>query len=238
MHVLIVYAHPEPTSFNGALKDRAVAALAGAGHTVTVSDLYAERFDPVAGRHDCTTVADPARFHYQSEQEHAARHGGVAADLAREQARVAAADALLLQFPLWWGGVPAILKGWIDRVLAYGFGYVDGRRFERGLLVGRRAMVSVTTGGPETRFGPDGVYGEIEKVLWQVEHLSLEYMGLALDPRFVAYAAPRVDEAGRTAYLDAFAGRVLAMASRPVVRPAVAEDPFAGLDAGAWARRA
>lgn len=79
MNVLIVYAHPEPTSFTGALKDAAVRALATAGHQVEVSDLYAEGFNPVAGRHDFTGAADPARFHYQSEQLHASRTGSFAA---------------------------------------------------------------------------------------------------------------------------------------------------------------
>ena len=52
MNVLIVYAHPEPKSFNGAMKDLAVATLAGVGHVVTVSDLYAMRFNPVVGAED------------------------------------------------------------------------------------------------------------------------------------------------------------------------------------------
>ena len=104
INVLIVYAHPEPTSFAGAMKDVAVSALTAAGHRVEVSDLYAERFNPVAGRHDFKTAADPARFHYQSEQLHASRTGGFAADLAREQERLMRADLLVFIFPLWWSG--------------------------------------------------------------------------------------------------------------------------------------
>ena len=61
MNALVVYAHPEPTSFTGALKDVSVRALRGAGHAVELSDLHAEGFNPVAGRHDFTTVADPQR---------------------------------------------------------------------------------------------------------------------------------------------------------------------------------
>ena len=85
-NVLIVYAHPEPASFNAALKNRAIEALTAAGHRVVVSDLYAEGFNPVAGRHDFTTIADASRFHYQKEQGHAAREAGYASDIAREQA--------------------------------------------------------------------------------------------------------------------------------------------------------
>jgi NAD(P)H dehydrogenase (quinone) len=157
-----------------------------------VSDLYVEGFNPVAGRHDFSSVANPERFHYQSEQELAARSGTFAPEIQREQKRVRAADLLVLQFPLWWGSVPAILKGWFDRVLAYGFAYVDGRRFDTGLFKGRRALFSVTTGGTPARFSSDGAYGEIDRVLWPVERLTLQYMGFEVLPPFVAYAAPRI----------------------------------------------
>lgn len=235
MNVLIVLAHPEPQSFNHALCARARQALTRAGHEVVVSDLCAQGFNPVAGRHDFSTVADPARFHYQSEQAHAARHGGFAPDLAREQERVAAADLLILQFPLWWGGVPAVLKGWGERVYAYGFGYADGLRFDTGVFRGRRAMVSMTSGGTLARFGAGAPYGELERqVLWQIQHLGLEYMGYTLEEPFVAYGAPRTDDAGRAAYLDELERRVLAAAAKPVDRSLTVADPLALVPDNAW----
>jgi len=235
MNVLIVYAHPEPKSFNAAMCERARDALTQAGHEVVVSDLYGEGFNPVAGRHDFVTVADPAVFHYQSEQAHAARHGGYAPDVAREQQRLADADLLILQFPLWWGGVPAILKGWGERVFSYGFGYADGLRFEQGVFKGRRAMISMTTGGTTARFGPDAVYGELERqVLWQIQHLGLEYMGYEVEKPFVAYGAPRTDAAGRAAYLDRLEERVLKAASRPVDRSLRIARPLDLVPDGAW----
>jgi NAD(P)H dehydrogenase (quinone) len=238
VNVLIVYAHPEPTSFSGALKDRAVAALTRADHRVEVSDLYAEGFNPVAGRHDFTTTADQGRFHYQSEQELAARSGAFAEDVRREQVRVAEADLLVLQFPLWWGSPPAILKGWCERVLAYGFAYVDGRRFDSGLFKGRRAIFSVTTGGTPERFSDEGVYGEIGRVLYPVERLLLQYMGYEVLPPFVAYAAPRVGDTERRAYLDTWEARLLDAAARPIASDKT--DLRAALDAvgaGAWQRK-
>ena len=90
MQALIVHAHPEPTSFT-ALKDTAVRVLSAAGHRVEVSDLYGEGFNPVAGRHDFINAADPARFHYQSEQLNASQTGGFAAELV-EQDRLMRAD--------------------------------------------------------------------------------------------------------------------------------------------------
>lgn len=233
MHVLIVHAHPEPASFNGALTRRAVEALTRTGHTVTVSDLYAEGFDPVAGRHDFTEMAETGRFHYQTEQAHAAKTGTFSAELAREQARVAEADLLVLQFPLWWGSPPAILKGWCERVLAYGFGYVDGARFDNGLFRGRRALMSVTTGGTPERFSAGGSYGEIGQVLYPVKHLLLAYMGYAVEEPFVAYAAPRISDEERAGYLDAFEQRLLATAAKPTgplanlhLRDAVSESAW------------
>lgn len=202
MHVLIVYAHPEPSSFNAALKNAAVEKIRSHEHSAEVSDLYAAQFSPVAGRHDFSTVADPSRFHYQSEQLFAATHDGFCSELQREQDRLRRADLLVLQFPLWWGAPPAILKGWFDRVLAYGVAYADGRRFEKGFFKGRGAVMCVTTGGTTARFSPHGEYGEIERVLWPVRRLTLEYMGFEVAEPFICYAAPRVDETTRRAYLQ------------------------------------
>ena len=213
MHALIVYANPEPGSFTGALVRAAEAEIRAAGNTVETSDLFAQAFDPVAGRHDFTTVADGARFHYQTEQGHAAAEGGFADDLRREQDRLCRADLVIFAFPLWWGGPPAILKGWLDRVLAYGFAYADGARFDSGLLKGKRGLLCVVTGGTPERFSEGGVYGPIDKVLWPMQHLALEYMGMRVSEPFVAYAAPRVSEGEREGYLKAWSRRIAEMQS-------------------------
>jgi NAD(P)H dehydrogenase (quinone) len=215
VNVLIVYAHPEPSSFTAAMKDAARTVLEAAGHRVQVSDLYGECFNPVAGRHDFRTVADPARFHYQTEQAHASRHGGYAEDLVREQERVAAADLLLFVFPLWWGGMPAILKGWFDRVLAYGFAYADGQRYDTGFFHGRKGLLGIATGGTAQRFTREGSYGDMEQVLHGVQHCMLEYLGLDVPPPFVAYAAPRVEPAERGRMLQEWQQRVMAFVDDP-----------------------
>lgn len=211
MNILVLHAHPEPRSFTAALKATTVATAGAAGHTVTVSDLYAEGFDPVGGRGDFTTVADPERFHYQSEQALASAEDGFAPEIRREQLRLAAADLVILHFPVWWGAPPAILKGWLDRVLAFGFAYRDGTRFDTGLLAGKTAVCALTTGGTPKRFSDGDAYGPIDKVLWPVQRLALEYLGMTVLEPFVAYAAPRVDEAARAAYLAAWADRLSAI---------------------------
>jgi NAD(P)H dehydrogenase (quinone) len=212
MHALIVYAHPEPTSFTAALKNTAVDALRGAGHSVEVSDLYAEGFNPVAGRHDFVEPFDPNRFNYQIEQGHAHTTHGFAPEIAREQERFLRADLVIWVYPIWWGGVPAILKGWFDRVLAYGFAYADGRRYDTGFFPDKRGILCLTTGGTQERFSPTGVYGSIDQVLWPVQRLMLEYLAIrALEP-FVAYGTPRVDQQTREGYLQAWRARLLDIA--------------------------
>ena len=217
MRVLILYAHPEPTSFCAALKDAAVEVCAQAGAEVDVSDLYAQAFDPRAGRHDFLAMADAARFHYQSEQAHAAATQGFAPELAREQARFQRADLVVTIFPVWWTGVPAILKGWFDRVLAYGFAYVDGARFDTGLFPEKRGLVCVTTGGTPQRFSPEGVYGPIEEVLKPVTKSVFGYLGMRVEPSFVAYAAPRVGDDERAAYLAAWRAQLAALCPRVAI---------------------
>jgi NAD(P)H dehydrogenase (quinone) len=201
MKALIVYAHPEPTSFSAAMKDVAVEALTAQGYEVVVSDLYAEGFNPVAGRHDFTTVADATRFHYQQEQLKASAEHGFAADLQREQARVSGTDLFVFVYPLWWGGMPAIMKGWFDRVMACGVAYVDGRRFDSGFFLGKHGIIALTTGGTQERFSADGVYGPMAQLLYPHKRTMLEYLGLQVLPEFVAYASPRVSPQERQDYL-------------------------------------
>jgi len=233
-NILFLYAHPEPTSFCAALIAEATRLLEAAGHTVKVSDLYAKGFDPVGDRRDFKEQANPDRFHYQSEQTHAARNGSFADDIATEQELALWADVFVPVFPLWWGNPPAILKGWFDRVLAYGFGYVDGARFETGLFKGRRAMLAISTGGTPARFTDEGPYGPMDKVLWASHHLILGYMGFEREEPFIAYAAPRVGDERRAAYKEEFAQKVLEMAAKPIDRSLRPENPLAMAPENAW----
>jgi len=222
MKTLLVYAHPEPTSFTAALKNAAAETLQAAGHEVEISDLYGQRFNPVAGRHDFAVMCDPNRFHYQTEQQHAHETGGFAPDIAREQKRVLKSDLIIWIFPIWWGGVPAILKGWFERVLAYGFAYSDGRRYDTGFFKNKVGLLCLTTGGTQSRFSATGVYGTIDQVLWPTQRLMVEYLGMKALPPFVAYAVSRVDQVKREEYLQLWRTRVLnihreSMVTRPIV---------------------
>ena len=212
MNVLIVFAHPEPASFSAALKNEAVAALTAAGHAVTVSDLHAMQWNAVLGpdefAHD---RANPDFLDLSREQEHAHRRDSHAADVRAEQAKVAAADLVLFHFPVWWFGMPAILKGWIDRVFSRGFAYSAGRKYERGHFQGKRAMLCITTGTASTLYEPDGIDGDLLHVLWPIHNGMLAYTGFTVLPPFVAWMPGRVDAAERAAYIMAYRERLAAL---------------------------
>jgi NAD(P)H dehydrogenase (quinone) len=212
MNVLIIFAHPEPASFSAALKDEAVAALAQAGHAVVVSDLYAMGWNPALGpqefEHD---RADAAFLDLSREQEHAHRHGSHADDVRAEQAKVIAADLVLLHFPVWWFGMPAILKGWVDRVFSRGFAYSAGRKYDHGHFQGKRAMLCITTGTASTLYEPDGIDGNLLHVLWPIHNGMLGYTGFTVLPPFVAWMPGRVDAEERASYRMAYRERLAAI---------------------------
>lgn len=168
---LWVWAHPDPRSLNARLRDVGQAALRDAGWEVTETDLYALGWDPV--------LVD---------------EGGP--DVTVEQDKLRRADLLVLQFPLWWYGPPAILKGWIDRVFEAGFAYdvIDpetgrARKYGDGGLSGRRALTLVTAGDRPGSLQPRGISGSIEDVLWPLLHGTFWYTGMwPLAPHLVTGA--------------------------------------------------
>lgn len=225
MNVLIVYAHPEPKSFNGAMRDLAVETLRSAGHAVAVSDLYAMRFHAVVGADDFKGERADAEFlSVAAEQTKAFQDGSLAPDIVAEQEKLRQAELVIFQFPIWWFGMPAIMKGWADRVFARGFAYSAGRKYDAGLFRGKTAMVAATTGTSADTYAPDGIDGDILNVLWPVHNGLLRYCGFDVLPPFVAYMPGRVGAGGREAYLDAYRARLLAIDETPRLFFHPAED--------------
>jgi len=202
MNVLIVYAHPEPKSLNGSLKDFAVQHLRQAGHSVEVSDLYAMNWKTVVDANDSLDGQAEDRYDPALDSSLAFKNGRQSPDIAREQEKLMWADTVIFQFPLWWYSMPAIMKGWVDRVYAYGFGYGVGEhsarrwgdRFGEGTFAGKRAMLMVSAGGWEPHYSPRGINGPINDILFPIQHGILYYPGFAVLPPFVIYQTHRVDE--------------------------------------------
>jgi len=220
MRVLIVYAHHEPSSFNGALLRESVAALREAGHEVVVSDLYAMGFDPVSDRRNFTTVADPSRLRQQTEEAHASAHDGYAPALQAEMDKVAACDLLIFQFPIWWLGLPAILKGWVDKVFAVGRAYGGGRWFEGGVFAGKRAMCTVTVGGLGQSYSEAGPYGPIEPILAPIHRGIFGFCGFTVLEPFVVYGPNRITPEERAAYLAGYRQRMREIDAAPIIASA------------------
>ncbi len=111
MHVLVVLAHPRRDSFTGELFETFCEGLLASGHSVEQADLYAEGFDP---------MLDSAQFELETSLDPEALRPS---DVLTEQARLTRVEGLVFVYPFWWSDVPAILKGWFDRVWTYGYAY-------------------------------------------------------------------------------------------------------------------
>lgn len=186
MHTHIIHVHPEAASYNGELTRTAEHALRTAGATVTVSDLYRAGFDPVERSDHYAHRAEMARFAPLGEQRNAWATGALPGDVAAEITNLERADLVILQFPLWWHGPPAILKGWMDRVFVSGGLYTSKMRYDAGYFRGRRALLSVTTGAPRAAFGQGSRGGDFDTILWPVQY-SMHYMGFSVLPPFISY---------------------------------------------------
>ncbi|KWB98476.1 NAD(P)H-dependent oxidoreductase [Burkholderia ubonensis] len=225
MNVLIVYAHPEPRSLNGALRDFAVQRLEAAGHAVQVSDLYAMNWKATLDGDDVTDRPPATRFDPSLDSKRAFAQGTQRDDIAREQAKLKWADAVILQFPMWWFSMPAIMKGWVERVYAYGFAYGVGEhsdthwgdRYGEGSLAGKRAMLVVTTGGWESHYGPRGINGPIDDVLFPIQHGILYYPGFDVLPPFVIYRSGKMDDARFAQTCDALGERLDGLWATPPI---------------------
>ncbi len=185
MRHLVLYAHPLEDSLHARLRDTIVAALGERGHEVDLCDLYREGFDPVLSAEARSRYFDPARN----------REG-----IAPYVDRLFAAQALVLCFPVWCFGPPAILKGWMDRVMIPGVSFrLDEAGVMRPNLTHLRRVVAVTTYGRD-RLGAWYIGDPPRKMVtrylrWfvardaEVRYLALYGIHKALDRRHDAFLA-------------------------------------------------
>ena len=176
MNVLIIYAHPNPLSFNQSILKVINTAFKDKGATVHLKDLYAERFDPVLDEAQLSLLPD---------------------DIKREQEQVLWADALVVIYPLWWFDRPAILKGWFDRVFTHGFAFTFDEKGVQGLLTGKRAMVIVTAGGTREDFGKNA-----DQLTKNTTEGTLAFCGVTDIVDRVFYSVPIVEDEARKKMLD------------------------------------
>lgn len=141
MKHLIIYSHPNPNSLNSYLKNVLVELLESNNNEVMVRDLYALNFNPVLSLEDMAGQ----------------RHGLVAKDVKLEQDLITWADCITFIHPIWWTGLPAIMKGYIDRVFSYGFAYRYDQGIQKGLLVGKKTIIINTHGKSKAEYEQMGM---------------------------------------------------------------------------------
>ena len=146
MHVLIVLDHPNPRSFSAAVAKRFNDGAEKAGHTTELADLNAEGFDP----------------RWSMADIEADRTGQAPADVLNEQARIARADAIGFVFPLFWWGMPATMKGWVDRVWSWGWAYDQLDNPEQSLQRPRTGVLLIPAGARSDEMAEKGYTDAIE----------------------------------------------------------------------------
>lgn len=188
MNVLVVTAHDDPKSLVAALHNTALGVLERAGHTVSVTELYQLGFNPVASMLDFE-IRSSEYANYMFEQQRTVNTGTkFSPDIAGEMEKITQADLVIIHFPLWWGSVPAIVKGWVDRVFAMGFAWGPENRYEKGLLRGKRVLVTVSAGDPLSFYSPEGMHNAtIEQHLYSLLHGTFAFCGMdVLKPAIIA----------------------------------------------------
>lgn len=187
MNVLVVYAHHEPSSFTAALKNVVIQELAHQQHTIVMSDLYGQGFNPVAQKWDFTQLSGK-HFNYMLEQKFATQNDlAFSPDLVNEIQKLKEAELVIIITPIWWFGVPAILKGWFDRVLAMGVAWDGGKIYEQGLLRGKQAFLVANGGGPAEYYQPSGRHKATAlQILHPVNHGTLAFCGMDVHESYVA----------------------------------------------------
>jgi NAD(P)H dehydrogenase (quinone) len=208
MNILIVYAHPEPKSMNGAMFNTAIETLRSAGHQVKTSDLYDMEFDAASDRSNFSSTHNHHFFKQQLEELHASSVNGFAPNIAAEQEKVAWCDLMIWQFPLWWFSVPAIMKGWVDRVFAMGRTYGQGNTYETGIFRGKKAMLSLTTGGGKDDYSDGGLNGDMDNMLKPLHRGIFQFTGFSVLSPHVVYSPSRRTPEDRSQELSNWTSRL------------------------------
>ncbi len=183
MKCLVVYSHPNPKSFNHAIMETVTETLKSRGHEVVVRDLHALPFDPVLKPVDFEGI----------------QSGNLPADIKVEQDHIAWADALVVIHPVWWTGLPAMFKGYIDRVFCYGFAYSFDAKGLVPQLKGKKVLIINTQGTPKDAYDASGMF---EAMKMTSDKGIYEFCGLEVIDHIFLPAVPMVKDEVRKGYLE------------------------------------
>lgn len=183
MNHLVIFSHPNPKSFGKGIVDTIQKAAEEKGDSVRVRDLYSIGFDP---------ILKPSDFEgFQS--------GNIPEDIKVEQEQVKWADIITFVYPVWWTGLPAMLKGYVDRVLSYGFGYENVDGVLVGLLKGKKGMLFCTTGTPSDIYEENGMHNSMKQT---TDQGIFNFCGIEVVNHAFFGAVPFVSDEIRKEYLS------------------------------------
>ena len=183
MNHLVVFAHPNPKSFGKGIVDTVVKASEEKGASVRVRDLYQIGFDPILKPSDFVA--------FQS--------GKVPEDIGAEQEHVKWAEVITFVYPVWWTSMPAMLKGYVDRVFSYGFAYEYVEGTPNGLLKGKKALLFSTTGAPSEMYAANGMHNSMKQA---TDQGIFNFCGLEQVNHAFFGAVPHVSDEVRKGYLQ------------------------------------
>jgi len=183
MKHLIIYSHLNPNSFTKAIVDRVGKTAEEKGDEIKIIDLYGEKFNPILEFPDI---------------EYMFMGKGVPADVKKYQEMIGWADHLTFVYPLWWAQMPAMLKGFIDRVFSNGFAFEYGAEGPKGLLNGKTAKLYISTGTPDEFYKNSGMYNAQKRIN---DEGIFAFCGIKSSITFFGNVAMGTDEL-RKGYLD------------------------------------
>ncbi len=181
MDYLIIYSHPNPKSFNHAIKESIEKKLKEKNKSFETRDLYSIGFDPVMKPDDFIAI----------------QKGEHLPDVKKEQELIKNTETVIFIHPIWWYSMPAILKGYIDRVFSYGFAYIQTEKGIEPLLTDKKVVIFNTLGETEEQCEGTGICQCIKKTIGG----TFEFCGMEVIKHEMFFAVPYVSDEERKQYL-------------------------------------
>ena len=187
---LLILAHPEKSSFSSSLRDKVISVLDSTKNQILQSDLYQMNFNPCISSKDFLHLPKNVQtpISLENEQKNSSELNSLSPDIEIELEKVFKSDVLIFIAPMFFGSLPAILKGWFDRVFVRGKAWDVNKWHENGLLKGRKALLVVSVAGKKEDFQVGGFQNNsIENILHHVTWCTLRFCGLEVMEPYVIY---------------------------------------------------
>lgn len=205
MRVLILYAHPNPTSFCHAILESLGEVCCKASMRFEVRDLYDMNFDPIL----------------RGSELKGGKNRNLSKSIRQEQDLIREADWIFMVFPLWWSGLPAILKGYLDRVLTYGFAFSDAPDGMTGLLQGKKALLFTTTGTSAKELQHQGIPQALQTIFTKG---LFEFCGIEMVGHLLFHAVPSANSIERKKMLENMHSKVgQYLSKQPTCEPSASD---------------